>query len=866
MKKIGLLVLLLFMACGFSADAQSSWTDDQVIAYAKNAQSQGKDQQTIAKELLLKGVTREQLMRIKEKLENGSSSSKNDQRTTSRKRTTTDVVPENEDPRSSRNSRYSDRYDDQNNRRSKRYDDRYDERDNGRNTRNGRYDERYDNRYDNRNNRSNNNRYSNQDEYLYEDEDSEYEYWRDGDMPDSLKVFGRDVFTSKTLTFEPSTQLPTPKNYVLGPGDEVVIDIFGANQTTERQEISADGNINIEILGPVHLSGMTIDKANAYLKDKLSGIYAGLGNDGQSDIMISLGQIRTIQVIVMGEVQTPGTYHLSSLSTAFHALYRAGGVNDNGTLRDIKVVRNGKTISTIDVYKFIVHGDRSSDVVLQEGDVIVVAPYQNIVRIKGNVKRQMQFEMKNGESLSKLIEYSGGFSKGAFRDYISVVQQVGSTMKVSTVNRSDYSTFALTDGDEVTVNKMQTRFENRLEVVGSVYMAGVYALDGKIRSVKTLIEAAGGLLPEAYTTHAVLHRERPNKTLEVLSINLDGIMSGKSADITLRTNDKLFVPSIYDMKDQGYLSISGAVVDPGLFPYADNTTIEDLIIQAGGLLESASLVRVDVDRRISDKTGTKAQSEIAEFYQFKVKDGFVVDGEPGFILKPYDNVIVRKSPSYVEQSYVTISGETNFPGQYVMSSREQRLSELVERAGGVTDFAYVKGARLKRWFTEEEKERLQEIFRSLNNSKNDSLSDNMKNISNTYYVAINLDEALKNKGSYKDLVLRDGDELEIPTYDNTVSIFGAVQLANTVTWVKGAKKDYYIEQAGGFLKEARSRHCFVISMNGNIKRLKSGTEIEPGSEIIVPMKTPGKSNWMQIATTSASMATMLASIYNIIRK
>lgn len=815
MKKISLFTLLLLLVGSFVAEAQTTMTDDEVIAYAKEAQEKGKDQQVIAKELMLKGVTREQLLRIKEKIEKESYASSGGKSVVSSKRRTSDVLPENEDPRISR----SDRYDDRNG-------DRYDDF----------------------------------------GMPQQYDYKNDDAVPNSQKVFGRDVFTSKALTFAPSTQLPTPKNYVLGPGDEVVIDIFGVNQTTERQEISADGNINIEVLGPVHLSGMTIEKANSFLKDKLAGIYAGLGNDGQSDIMLSLGQIRTIQVIVMGEVQTPGTYHLSSLSTAFHALYRAGGVNDNGTLRDIKVVRNGKTISTIDVYKFIVYGDRSSDIVLQEGDVIVVAPYQNIVSINGNVKRQMLFEMKDGESLAKLIEYAGGFSKGAFRDYVSVIQQNGSAMNVSTVRRADFSSFTLADGDEVLVNKMQTRFENRLEVVGSVYMAGVYALDSKIRTVKTLIEAAGGLLPEAYTTHAVLHRERPNKTLEVLSIDLEGIMSGKSADVALRTNDKLFVPSIYDMQDQGYLSITGSVVNPGVFPYADNTTIEDLIIQAGGLLESASLVRVDVDRRIADKNGVTAQSGIAEFYQFKVKDGFVVDGEPGFVLKPYDNVTVRKSPSYVEQTYVSVTGEINFPGQYVMTNREQRLSELVERAGGFTDFAYVKGARLKRRFTTDEIERLRELIRNMGSNASDSVGGNLNKMGDVYYVAIDLEKAMSGKGGDYDIVLREGDQLELPVFDNTVSINGGVQYANTVTWLEGKKRDYYIEEAGGFLKDARKSHCFVISMNGHVKKLKSNTKIEPGSEIIVPMKKRKNSNWLQIATTSASMATMLASIYNIIRK
>lgn len=795
--------MLMLMGCFAIANAQgSSMSDAQVIEYARTAASQGKDAKAIAQELLLKGVTREQLMRLKERYESqGNQTTKADAQEQSVTYATEVATPaENADPQ-------------------KRID---------------------------------------ADEFVAIDNQTKTKSLR--------SVWGRGVFTSKTLTFEPSTTLPTPKNYVLGPGDEVVIDIFGVNQTTERQTISKEGTIHLDVFGPVHISGMKIEQANAFLKDKLSGLYAGLGDDGNSDIILTLGRVRTIQIIMMGEVATPGTYHLSSLSTAFHALYRAGGVGGNGSLRDIRVMRGGRLISTIDVYHFLMNGDMSSDIVLQDGDVIMVAPIKNLVRVNGTVKRSMMFELKDGESLSRVLDYAGGFAQGAYKDDITVLRENGRTMLVKTVPNKDFSSFVMKDGDEVTVGKMTSRYENRLEIKGSVYLEGVYELGSKVHNITTLIEAAGGLMPEAYTNRALLHRERLDKTLEVVSVDLKGIIEGRTKDIELRTNDQLYIPSIYDMQDFGYLTISGEVANPGQFPFADNTTIEDLIVQAGGLLKSASVTRVEVERRIMDQTGVIAKKEVTELFSFGIKDGFVVDGQPGFVLKPYDNVIVRKAPSYAAQRFISISGEVNFPGRYAMSTRDMRLTDLVDRAGGMTDYAYVKGARLKRNFTPGELSRLRELIRNVGQDSKDSIGGNLNKIGSSYYVAIDLEKALADKGGSFDLVLREGDELELPVYNNTVSINGGVQYANTVTWIEGKKRDYYINEAGGFLRDARKNHAFVISMNGHVQRLKAGTKIEPGSEIIVPIKKRRSTQWFQVATTTASMATMLATIYNIIKK
>ena len=684
-------------------------------------------------------------------------------------------------------------------------------------------------------------------------------------------VFGRNIFNSRNLTFAPSQNIATPANYQVGPGDEIIIDIWGTNQNTIRQTISPDGYIKVETLGLVYLNGMSISAVEKYLKKRLSAIYAGISDDEQpaSEIKVTLGQIRTIQINVMGEVSAPGTYSLSSFSTVFHALYRAGGVNNLGSLRNIQLMREGKQVAEVDVYDFILQGKTMDDVRLQEGDVIIVPPFEMLVEIQGNVKRPMYYEMQQGESVQQLIDYAGNFSGDAYKKMLTLTRQNGKEYQVYTVDDTDYASFHLMDGDMLHVGAMLDRYENRLEIKGAVYRPGIYQLSEELKSVKQLVEKADGVMGDAFLARAVLHREREDLTKEVIQVDLQGILNGTKVDIALQKNDVLYIPSIHDLQDLGVIAVYGEVARPGEYPYADHTTLEDMIIQAGGLLESASTVRVDVARRIKDAKGTEAVEQIGETFTFSLKDGFVVDGAQGFELQPYDRVYVRRSPAYQEQRTVQVAGEILYAGDYALTKKNERLSDLVKKAGGVTPYAYVKGARLMRQVNEEENQRVQNVYRFSKNS-GDSISMQMMDLRRVYDVGIDLGKAIANPGSNADIVLREGDRLVIPEYNNTVRIGGGVMYPNTVSYVEGKPLKYYIDQAGGYAQRAKKKRVYVLYMNGTIKRAKafSGDIVEPGCEVVVPLKeknTHSLQNTLSIATTSASLATMIASIANILK-
>lgn len=681
-------------------------------------------------------------------------------------------------------------------------------------------------------------------------------------------VFGRNIFNSRNLTFAPSQNMATPTNYKLGPGDEIIIDIWGSNQNTIRETISPDGNINIETLGLIYLNGMTVKEADNYLRRELSKIYSGI--DGKdTDIKLSLGQIRTIQINVMGEVAVPGTYALSSFSTVFHALYRAGGVNNLGSLRNIYLMRNGKKIATLDVYDFILKGKTMEDIRLQEGDVVIVPPYELLVDIQGNVKRPMYYEMKNGETVKNLIDYAGSFTGDAYTKNIRMTRQNGREYQIYTIDDMDYSVFKLMDGDVLSVSAMLDRYENRIEISGAVYRPGIYQFSGQLNTVKQLVEKAEGLMGDAFLNRAVLHRQREDLTLEVIPINIKAVMEGNSPDIALQRNDKLYIPSIHDLQDVGNISVFGEVANPGTFPYADNTTLEDIIIQAGGLRESASTIRVDVSRRIKDSKGTEKPNQIGELFSFSLKDGFVVDGEQAFQLQPYDQVFVRRSPAYQAQINVAVNGEILYGGSYALTQKTERVSDLVKKAGGVTPYAYVKGARLSRRINAEERRRMQDVLKMADNGQ-DSIDVTKIDFGNIYYVGIDLEKAIANPGSDFDIVLREGDVLTIPEYNNTVRISGAVMYSNTVTYQDNKKLKHYVEQAGGYGFRAKKNKAYIIYMNGQVAKAKklSSSVIQPGCEIIVPTKEKSSfklENMLSIATTSASLATMIASIANILK-
>ena len=797
-KKFTTVIFVICALAMASVPARAQMSDDAVVAYVKQGMAAGKSQDTMIKELTLRGVTREQAERLKARMEKeqGGNAAVREAGVQERNRRSADEAV---------------------------------------------FDEQF-----------------------VEEVDVVATETADPTQP---QIFGADIFRNNNLTFAPSQNLPTPTEYKLGPGDEVIIDIWGNNQATIRQTISPDGTLNIPDVGVISLNGMSVKEADAYMKKKLGQIYSVDGEDAKSEIKLTLGNIRTIQVNVLGEVSVPGTYNLSSLSNLYHALYRAGGVSELGSLRNIELIRKGKKVAEVDVYDFIFNGKSPEDITLEEGDIIVVPAYGTLVQVDGNVKRPMKYEMKDGETVQDLIDYAGGFAGNAYKENLSLVRQNGKEYQVYTVDAPDYASFALADGDVLTVGQMLDRFANRLEIKGAVYRPGIYQLGNGISTVSQLIAKADGLKGDAFTNRALIHREREDLTLEVIPVDIKAVLNGSVEDIELKKNDVLYIPSIHDLKDLGTITVEGEVARPGAFVFAENTTLEDAIMQAGGLLESASTVRIDVSRRIKDADSQEQSQSIGEVFTFAFKDGYVIDGEAGFVLQPYDLVYVRRSPSYSEQTSVTIRGEVTFPGSYTLTSRAERLSDLVNKAGGVNQWAYIKGARLQRQMNDEEKARMESTVGVIDSAK-DSIDVDKLDLSTVYYVGIDLEKALANPGSDADLVLREGDVLTVPEYVNTVKISGNVLYPNTVTYNPGMTVNQYVKMAGGYGFKSKKGRSYVVYLNGNVAKARrfSKTVIEPGCEIIIPQKPEKEGNLQEVlgvATTATSLATMIASVSNL---
>ena len=817
-------IIAVFASALISLPAMAQMTDEAVYNYVKDGHSAGKSQDVLVKELVARGVTKEQALRIQQTLQGkGTTGAIRDAGVQERVRrmTGTMVGRENE----------------------------------AMNAITGELNEMPDS--------------------LFKDGKIKT-IERDGEIyvlqekKDSIvPVFGHNIFSNKDLTFAPNENLATPENYKLGPGDEVIIDIWGTNQNTIRQTISPDGFISIEGIGLVYLTGMTVKDADKYMRKQLNKIYSVAGEGAQSDIKLTLGALRTIQVNVMGEVKVPGTYFLSSLSSVYHALYRAGGFTDLGSLRNIELIRNGKKIVDVDVYDFIVKGQSPDDVTLQDGDIILVPTYEMIVDVAGNVKRPMKYEMKDGETVKSLLDYAGGFKGDAYTKNINLIRRNGREYQVYTVMSPDYETFSLMDADSLTIGTIIDKYENRVEVRGAVYRPGSYQLSEQINTVGKLIDVADGLKGDAFTNRALIHRERKDLTLEVIAVDLKAILNGSVPDVPLQENDILFVSSIHDLQDLGIITVNGEVARPGTFVFADNMTIEDAIIQAGGLLESASTAKVDVSRRIKDPKSNEAIDTLARTYTFTIKDGFVLDGSEEFVLQPYDQIYVRKSPIYNVQGHVTVDGEVLYPGQYALAQKDMRLSDIIAQSGGITKWAYIKGAKLERQMTEEEKARQEATLEFMENSK-DSIDVKKLNLETVYTVGIDLEAALAKPGSDFDVVLRDGDKLIVPELLNTVKISGTVMYPNTVAYNPSMTVKDYITMAGGYGFKAKRSRAYIIYMNGTVAKAKkvNTSVVQPGCEIVVPGKRQNDNSLQQflsIASTSSSIATMLATVYNIIK-
>ena len=796
-------------------------TDDQIVQYVKSANQAGKSQQQIASELMRRGVTRQQLEKLYAKYQNGETTGQSEKTSaeTSRMRSLSTDRNKAESVSGKAMSVSGE-------------------------------------------------------EIAMEDSTRLAQPSVEQKEDPTQQIFGHNIFTNENLTFEPNVNVATPVDYRLGPGDEVIIDVWGASETTIRETISPEGSIHVSNLGPVYLSGKTVKEANAYLKEEFAKIYSGVsGNMPNTQVKLTLGQIRSIQVNVMGEVAVPGTYTLSAFASVFHALYRAGGVNEIGSLRSIRVVRGGSVVADLDVYDFIMKGNLKDDIRLEDGDVILVQPYQSLVQISGKVKRPMFYEMKEGETAALLIDFAGGFTGDAYKKAVRVIRKSGRELQVYNVDEQEFAAFPMDDGDQVSVDSVLQRFENRVEIRGAVYRAGLYQLDGGMNTVKQLIQKSEGVRGDAFLNRAILDREREDLEHEIIQVDVKGILNGTVADIPLQKNDVLYIPSIHDLKEEATLTIHGEVANPGTYLYSDNMTVEDLVLQAGGLLESASTTKVEVARRVKNPKSSQFSQVVGESFAFDLKDGFLTgEGSENFHLQPFDEVYIRKSPAYHKQQNVVVGGEVLFSGSYALSKKNERLSNLIEKAGGVTPDAYVRGARLIRQMTEDEKNRREATLRmARSGSGKDSISVDMLDLSDFYSVGINLEKALARPGGDDDLVLREGDMLYVPEYVSTVKINGAVMYPNTVTYKEGEDLKYYINQAGGFANNAKKKKAFVVYMNGTVSRLKTRNSkaIEPGCEIIVPSKDKrnrmSPAEILSIGTSTASLATMIATLVNLFK-
>ena len=840
MRKYLFLLGMMLLTCT-SMTAQSSMTDNQIMDYVIEQNAKGVSRQQIVTQLMQRGVTIDQLRRIQKKYQKqikngalgaeditaGSKAVKNRMREANGEKREEQVK---KDKQNASQFRVKD------------------------------------------------GKKSNQiQRHTYDDDDKDFvemDEAIDFMMPDSLKyeleekksekrkIFGHDVFNNKNLTFESSMNLATPQNYVLGPGDEVNVDIWGASQESITESVSPDGTITIEGIGVVKLGGLSVSQAKAKLKRVLGPRYQG------SNIDLTLGQTRTITIGVMGEVKVPGTYTMSAFATVYNALYMAGGPNEIGTLRNVKVYRKGKLLSNVDVYDFLLNGKLSGDVRLQDNDVITVSPYEALVNITGKVKRPMFYEMKENESAATLLRYAGGFTGDAYTKAIRVNRKAGASYSVFSIGEFDMNSFKLMDEDSVSVDSTLNRYQNMVEIRGAVFRPGMYQVGGEINSVKALVEAAAGVTEEAISQHAVMHRTKADRSLEMLSLDIRGILEGTVPDVPLRNEDVIYVASRQERNEKKTVTINGEVAYPGVYRYAENETLEDLIIQAGGPTEAASLAKVDVARRITNPNSTEAGDQIAQNFSFKLNPDFTISEQPDFTLQPFDEVYVRRSPDYNEQQNVTIEGEVQFSGNYALSSKGQRLSEVIKMAGGLTNQAYAEGTKLLRQMTSEERDMMETMLRTAQrNSGNDSIDVKKLMTNTTYPVGIELDKALKNPGTDDDPILREGDRIVVPRYDGTVKINGEVLFPNTVYFKEGKSTDYYINLAGGTTSTAKKSMTVIIYMNGMVARADRKHKPRPGCQIVVPTKSRRKGmslpEILSIGSSTASIATMIATIANL---
>jgi len=696
---------------------------------------------------------------------------------------------------------------------------------------------------------------------------------QDGLLKGSDLIFGHNLFKNRNLNFVPSYNIPTPSNYKLSAGDEVVIDIWGDVISNITTTISPDGSVNIPNLGPVYLAGQTVEKAEKSLKSYLSKIYSGIAQEEPTTyVKLALGKTKTVTVNVVGDVEKPGSYTLPALSTIASAMYLAEGPNDLGTIRAINLYRNGKLISSFDIYEFIVNGTFNSNVRLEDNDVISVAPYSGVVTVMGGVKRPMKYEVKPGETLDKVLAYAGGFSDAAFADKVHVdriASQVatGAAGESFDVMSQQYGSFEVKDGDVITVNVNNTLFKNKVNIEGAVWRPGTYAINGTTSTLKQLIQAAGGLRDDAHTERGIIQRLDENRQKQQLSFNVADVILGKG-DITLNPDDNVQIFDMNDLQPERSVRIYGEVKSSGSrYDYREGMTIGDLILMAGGITDAATLAKVEVARRNvkSDVADPEPSDVVAEVMYFNLLKN---PADADVKLKPFDIVFVRRNPTYKALQSVALTGEVNYPGTYVVESSTVRLSDVIGRAQGFTNDAYVKGAKLTRTLNKEEFDRLKVAMEIAKKQANDSTAVDSLEIGESYTVAIDLARAIAEPGSEADVILREGDVISVPKYNSTVKISGAVLYPNVVSFDPKKSWNYYLSNAGGVTQDGVKRKVYMVHMNGSVAtKGDANFKVQPGTEIIIPAKNSQQggqnlASIMSIATSTASLAAMITTIVN----
>ena len=807
MKKL-FVATLLMLSIGVAAFAQNKLTDNQVIEIIRSEAQAGSSQSQIATKLMQRGATVEQVRRLRDQYErqqkNTNGRVTQTANTNARQNSTVGaVLPDNISPNATIEGEL----------------------------------ELYD---------------------LEQINDSLYGSTK-------KRIFGHDIFNRRLLSFDPGQNITAPQTYLLGPGDVVTIDIYGASQRTVTETVARDGSITIPDYGPISLSGLTVSQAKTALKEQLGSRYVS------SEIRLTVEGNRTISVNVVGEVRVPGTYVISSFASVFYALHMAGGITDLGTLRDVRVYRKNKLVSTVDLYDYILNGRLTGDITLHDQDLILVGTYSSLVDISGKVKRPMLYEMRDTETLGTAIDYAGGFTGDAYRKTVRVIRKTGENLSVHSVDEFDLKSFKIADGDSIAVGSVINRYNNMVEARGALFRPGMYQLGRNVLTVKGLVEQAGGLLENAFADHALINRMKADRTLETVAIDLKGILEGKRPDVPLQNEDLLFVPTLSDRLDARTITITGSVMFPGNYKYADGMTVEDVILMAGGLKDEASLARVDVSRIINDPNATAVGHNIGESFTFSLKDGLVVDGGNNFTLEPYDVIHVRRSPGYFEPRLITVEGEVAFEGQHTMEVKNTRLSDAIRMAGGLTNDAYARGAILMRQLNDDERRLQKRVEDSVKNSTSkDTVSIDLVEIETEYSVGIELEKALGNPGGPNDIVMREGDRLFVPEYNNTVRITGNVMYQNVVAYSEGKSYKWYVNKAGGFGHRAKKSKTYIVYQSGMVAKVGRGIKVEPGCAIIVPTKPEprngGVQQWLSIGTSLTSMAAMIATLVNVLKK